>query len=797
MAFLITPWIPLLWLIASSTGRYSAGLFLFPSLGQTIDLLGALGLYNNSWVGVTLTEGASPRIRPAYLLQGDYRDLKLPSETFQEVSDLLRMNPEFTISARLRQEPGNIGTIISFAHGSNRYLELQSSGRKNEIRFHYTSRLDSKVYIETFHYKLADNKWHEVAVSVSGSQVELLVDCESLFKRLLKPGVPNRNFSQPVQLWLGQRNIHYYYKGAMQEVQLIGGPHGYLSSCPHLDSTCPTCGQFFLLQTAVQELTRHIQELSKRLEATERRISKIEECDCQKSCRVNGTINADGATWQNGCQLCACMHGEVECRPVECPDVPCKHPVTKSGECCQSCLNIDECQEEGGLEGHHCHQNTICVNTFGSYICECLPGYRRIDKYNCAELDECSSGEHNCDINAECINTQGSYHCGCKEGYSGNGHSCHPICKQNCLNGGICRSPGKCACPNGYTGPSCERDLDECSTNSHRCANASICVNMIGWYYCQCKQGYENPYIDNKLGTKCIDVNECDSDLHTCHPSAQCINIDGSFKCECPKAKSNCKLSCVFEEKEIPHGLSTSPKKDPCQICTCNKGVMTCESPRCNCSVPNSDQNPCCPQCNKKHACQHQELSGVILHHGEQWSYQCQTCECLYGEVDCWEMKCPPLLCENPVRNSVDCCPHCNDPCSIGNSSALGQTCTFAGQIYSSSSQFVDPNDACTACNCKVPYCAELDGVLCCSYSYHCGNDTDPVGFDGMVASTASGDGYISGFSGNNTKTTFDVTEQYNSALQMGSYSNEFVYISDSSRDNKTEKSSTKGPSRG
>ncbi|KAJ8947182.1 hypothetical protein NQ318_015528 [Aromia moschata] len=145
------------------------------------------------------------------LSPGDYRDLKLPPLAFQKVSDLLRGSPEFTISARLRQEPGNTGTIVSFAHGSNRYLELESSGRKNEIRLHYTSRLDSKVHMETFRYRLADNKWHDVAVSVSGSQVELLVDCESLLKRLLKPGVPERNFSEPTQLWLGQRNIHYFF----------------------------------------------------------------------------------------------------------------------------------------------------------------------------------------------------------------------------------------------------------------------------------------------------------------------------------------------------------------------------------------------------------------------------------------------------------------------------------------------------------------------------------------------------------------------------------------------------------
>ncbi|VEN49853.1 unnamed protein product [Callosobruchus maculatus] len=182
--------------------------------------------------------------------------------------------------------------------------------------------LDNKVYVETFRYHLADERWHSVAISISGSQVELLVDCESLFKRLLKPGVPERNFTDPIQLWIGQRNNHFYhFKGAMQEVRITSGPHGYLSSCPHLDSTCPTCGQFFLLQDTVRQLTQHLQELSNRLVAAEQRIGRVEECDCQKSCQVNGS------------------HGEVKCHPVECPELSCKHPVNKSGDCCQSCLS--------------------------------------------------------------------------------------------------------------------------------------------------------------------------------------------------------------------------------------------------------------------------------------------------------------------------------------------------------------------------------------------------------------------------------------------------------------------------
>lgn len=147
-----------------------------------------------------------------FFVTGDYRDLKLPPAAFQQITDLLRRSPEFTISAWLRQEAGNTGSIVSFTHGMNRYLELQSSGRKNEIRLHYTSRVDSKVYVETFPYRLADNSWHHVALSVSGSQAELFVDCNSIYKRLLRPGAPDRNFSLPELIWLGQRNKHYYFK---------------------------------------------------------------------------------------------------------------------------------------------------------------------------------------------------------------------------------------------------------------------------------------------------------------------------------------------------------------------------------------------------------------------------------------------------------------------------------------------------------------------------------------------------------------------------------------------------------
>lgn len=89
-----------------------------------------------------------------------------------------------------------------------------------------------------------------------------------------------------------------------------------------------------------------------------------------------------------------------------------------------------------------------------------------------------------------------------------------------------------------------------------------------------------------------------------------------------------------------------------------------------------------------------------------RWSYQCQTCECLHGEVDCWELKCPPLVCHNPIHSPGDCCPHCRDFCSFGgNPTTLGNNCTLHNRLYPSGMQFVDPQDPCVTCKCQVSAC--------------------------------------------------------------------------------------------
>ena len=42
-----------------------------------------------------------------------------------------------------------------------------------------------------------------------------------------------------------------------------------------------------------------------------------------------------------------------------------------------------------------------------------------------ADLEECSTNTHDCDVNADCVNTVGSYSCNCRAGYTGDGQTCN------------------------------------------------------------------------------------------------------------------------------------------------------------------------------------------------------------------------------------------------------------------------------------------------------------------------------------------------------------------------------------
>uniref|UniRef100_A0A8C2I607 Neurocan core protein n=1 Tax=Cyprinus carpio TaxID=7962 RepID=A0A8C2I607_CYPCA len=65
-------------------------------------------------------------------------------------------------------------------------------------------------------------------------------------------------------------------------------------------------------------------------------------------------------------------------------------------------------------------------------------------------------------------------------------------CQTNpCLHGGSCLTEGEgysCLCPQGYSGESCEIDIDDCQSNP--CQNGGTCIDEINSFVCLCLPSY-------------------------------------------------------------------------------------------------------------------------------------------------------------------------------------------------------------------------------------------------------------------------------------------------------------------
>ena len=86
---------------------------------------------------------------------------------------------------------------------------MESSGRRDELRLHYTS--GGRFLTETFPYKIADGQWHKIALAFTRTHVEIYIDCNKIYERSIRP--LDRPTDHSVDVWLGQRNSrHAYFK---------------------------------------------------------------------------------------------------------------------------------------------------------------------------------------------------------------------------------------------------------------------------------------------------------------------------------------------------------------------------------------------------------------------------------------------------------------------------------------------------------------------------------------------------------------------------------------------------------
>ncbi|KAF7644744.1 hypothetical protein LDENG_00216520, partial [Lucifuga dentata] len=123
---------------------------------------------------------------------------------------------------------------------------------------------------------------------------------------------------------------------------MIFAPNGYITQCPNLNRTCPTCSDFLSLVQGIMDLQELLAKMTLKLNYAESRLTQLEGCHCERTCSANGQVYRDKELWvePENCRNCACKNGVVECRRIFCPPANCSEdslPVHIDGSCCKKC----------------------------------------------------------------------------------------------------------------------------------------------------------------------------------------------------------------------------------------------------------------------------------------------------------------------------------------------------------------------------------------------------------------------------------------------------------------------------
>jgi len=224
-------------------------------------------------------------------------------------------------------------------------------------------------------------------------------------------------------------------------------------------------------------------------------------------CMCNPGYLPDGNNNCNEIDECALQTDHCDYTTTTCVNIPDSYNcVCRPGFANYAnyyCSDVNECITE-----MPCNTNVSqCVNTFGSYMCDCIQGAAtQIDATKCVDADECALQTDNCNVYTQtCINTIGNYTCACKIGFNAT-------------------APGS-----GLLGSPCA-DVDECLFQPPICQNMS-CANTIGSYDCYCPPGFTVSTVNSM---SCQAINECAINPNICNAAdSYCVNHIGYYNCTC------------------------------------------------------------------------------------------------------------------------------------------------------------------------------------------------------------------------------------------------------------------------
>ncbi|KAM6924580.1 fibulin-2 [Xenentodon cancila] len=324
-------------------------------------------------------------------------------------------------------------------------------------------------------------------------------------------------------------------------------------------------------------------------------------------------------------------------------------------------LEVEDMDECLIYEGNICHHR--CINTPGSFRCECFPGYvLQDDAFTCIQetVDEQNKVRETdraavettspippptqaafppnpCEGNGiceqQCTPVGGRPMCSCSAGFAlrTDGRSCEDI--NECLSARACQPNERCrntvgsyvcrrliTCPPGYqiNNGACE-DINECVQGRYNCETGFECVNTEGSFRCnpkpQCPVGFSQDAQGN-----CLDVDECGALTQPCRPGFNCINTVGSYMC-------NKKIACS-------RGYHASADGSRCV------DVNECESSLDHCGEGQECHNlPGSYRCECQTGYQYDSFRRMCVDVDECWRYPgrlcAQTCENTPGSYEC------------------------------------------------------------------------------------------------------------------------------------------------------------------
>ncbi|KAL7887961.1 hypothetical protein AOLI_G00029350 [Acnodon oligacanthus] len=134
------------------------------------------------------------------------------------------------------------------------------------------------------------------------------------------------------------------------------------------------------------------------------------------------------------------------------------------------------------------------------------------------------------DITTVCTSDGTEYVCRCEEQYAWSYNTCRTY--------GACDDgmDGTCGCIRALPAEElCQRDVDECRSETSVCGPNSTCVNTVGGYSCFCWAGFTatNSSLTISVSNPCSDVDECLFAPSPCGPDSTCINTVGGYSCSC------------------------------------------------------------------------------------------------------------------------------------------------------------------------------------------------------------------------------------------------------------------------